>query len=455
MKFLKGLTAVILAALIVILGVIIYGNVSAYNAQQDALVTPSSAEETPQATVEPSSEPEPTEEPTATEEPEHEMQSFTLAYAGDLVCHSGLNSEAQSGSSYDYTTVMSGAADYVNQADFAVVTMETTFPDTTEYTGYPMFKSPAGLATSLKNLGFDLVNTASNHCMDSYQSGLISTLDVLDENGLDHVGTYRTQSERDENNGITVEEINGISVAFLSYTYGTNGMPVTGFEYAVNIFNNDYLTTLSDINYDLLAEDMAAARALDTDLIIVFMHWGNEYYTEPFDFQYELADYLFEQGADVILGGHTHVPEPMEVRTVTDLEGNEKTGYICYCLGNFISCQNDRYTNLTAIVDLTFEKDVATGETYLKNVGYAPMIMIDLEDYGIYNAGWRYRLWDLNAAIADYNSSDDRGVINSTLYSALEQGLEDIHSIFGEKLDMGSELYVENTSGEYPVSTEE
>lgn len=454
MKFLRGLLSVVLAGLVVVLGLVVWGNYDLYKQELAAI----EAEKNP---VEEWQPPEITPSVDVSDEPIVETPApvntteMTLAYCGDLVCHSGLNSEAKTDWGYDYTTLMGGAAGYVAASDFAVCCLETTFPETTDYTGYPMFKSPRDLAGSLKTLGFDLISTASNHCMDSYQAGLNATLDVLDENGLDHVGTYRSQEERDANNGIVVKDINGISVAFLAFTYGTNGVPVTGFEYAVNIFYNDYLTTLSDINYDILEQDMAAARALETDLIVVFMHWGYEYYTEPVAYQYELADFMFEQGADIILGGHVHVPEPMETRTVTDIDGNVKTGYICYCLGNFVSCQNDRYTNLTAVVNINVEKDLDTGRTYIKNVNYAPMFMVDLEDYGIYDAGWRYKLWDLHAAINAYESGDNLGVINTELYNALLQGLEDIHSIFGAEFDVYNPEYVPNEVGELQVPVEE
>lgn len=454
MKFLRSLLSAALAILIVILGVVVWANYSAYKDEQEALATPTPT--LPPYDSELFTDPTPVVQPTEApvDAPENAI-GFTLAYAGDIVCHSGLNTEADTGAGYDYTTILAGSSNYVSNADYSVCCLETTFPETSDYTGYPQFKSPKSLATSLRDVGFDLISTASNHCMDSYQAGLIATLDTLDANGLDHVGTYRTQEERDANNGIVVKDINGISVAFLAFTYGTNGIPVTGFEYAANIFYNDYVTTLSDINYDLLENDMAAARALNTDLIVVFMHWGYEYFTEPVDYQYELADLMFSLGADIILGGHVHVPEPMEVRTVTDIDGNEKTGYICYCLGNYISCQDDRYTNLTAIVDLEIEKNLDSGDTYLKNVSYAPMFMVDLNDYDVYGADWRYRLWDLNAAIQAYEGGNNMGVINDSLYSALKQGLDDIHSIFGSQFDMYSADYSPNLVGEMPAPAAE
>jgi poly-gamma-glutamate synthesis protein (capsule biosynthesis protein) len=128
----------------------------------------------------------------------------------------------------------------------------------------------------------------------------------------------------------------------------------------------------------------------------------------------------------------------MELRTVTDAEGRERTGFVCYCLGNLLSSMNDRYTNLTAILQLTLEKDPLTGETAIQDVGYIPAIMVDLQDCGIYNAGWRFRLWDIHKALRDYAAGDDRGVINKTLYRKLTQGLEDLHEICGEDLDIGA-----------------
>ena len=407
------------------LGLCIYLNHSLYVRQQAALNDPKA------------------NEPTTAE--------IRLAWAGDILCHGGLNTEAYDGVSYDYTTVMTGAARYIENADLAVCTLETTFPDVTEYTGSPMFKSPKGLAASMSRLGFDLVSTASEHCMDSMRAGITETLDVLEENGLDHVGTYRSQAERDANHGVTVKEAGGISIAFLSYTYGTNGLSVEGFEYAVNLLHTDYLTTQSNINYTQIESDLSYARSLEPDLIVVFMHWGYEYNTVPTDYQRVLTKYLFEQGVDLILGGHTHAPQPMEVRRVTGPDGREKTGYVCYCLGNFVSCQNDPYTNLSAVVELTLEKNLRSGDAYLKNVSYAPVFMVDLDDYGIEDAGWRYRLWDLHAAIDAYENGNDLGVINNTLYDAMCQGLEDIHAVFGAEYDMFDKSYTPNTEGEMPV----
>ena len=382
--------------------------------------------------VHPSSgEPSPTPEPT----PEPEPSVVNLTLAGDLVMHTPLNTEVlQPDGSYDYTLLFEDVGHYVSDADYALCCLEASMTGKPPWTGYPMFTVPDDLAYSLKDVGFDLINMASNHSMDGWKSGINRTLDVLDEVGLDHVGTYRTQQERDENNGILVKEINGISFAFLNFTYGTNGIPLDGFEYAVNVYNHDYMTTLVDVNYDMLDADMAAARALNTDVIAVSVHWGAEYMTAANVYQRELADYFFEQGADLVIGGHPHVPEPIEIREIDNGDGTTRTGFLCYCLGNLLSCQTQPYTNLTAMVQLQLTKDPYTGETEITGCEYVPMIMISLPKSGISPsaAGWSRRLWDIRAAISDYESGDDRGgIITPYLYAQLQQALSDCERIFG------------------------
>ena len=399
--------------------------------------------------------PEPT--PTPTPKPKKpEYVQATLAYAGDLVCHTGLNDEAFNGTDYDYTPIMEGAAPYIADADLAFCCMETTFPVEGDIMGYPTFHSPRSLAQNLKDVGFDLIELASNHCLDARKDGLDCTLDVLDSVGLHHIGTYRTQEERDANNGIVVEDVNGISIAFIDYAYGTNGFPVSGYEYAVNLFFDDFYeidaAMIDELNLTKLDADIEAAKALNPDLIAVMMHWGLEYHTEPVDYQRAVADHLFQQGADLVLGGHPHVPEPMEVRTVTDADGNTRTGYLCYCMGNFLSCMNDRYTNLTGVTTLEIEKDVANNKTYLKNVSYAPLMMMDTADHGIYD-GWRYKLIDLHKAMDSYVAGDNLGYINDTLYADMQTALDDLHSIFGIQFDRFDPGYQANTEGEMPVPT--
>ena len=259
-----------------------------------------------------------TPSPTATPEPTPTPPTVaTLAVCGDVMSHMPVTRDAwdESQGSYDYTPIFEQARPYVEGADYAVANLETTLSTEGPYSGYPAFRSPAALAGDLKELGFDLMLTANNHCLDRGYSGLTATLDALDGAGLAHVGTYA--SEEEAANPVYLADVGGIQVAFLGYTYGTNGIPLPkGKEYAVSLFNTDYLTHLSTPDTDKLEADLAAARALEPDLIAVMIHWGVEYQTKQNSYQETIADLLISHGADLVLGGHSHVPQPMEERTV-------------------------------------------------------------------------------------------------------------------------------------------
>jgi poly-gamma-glutamate synthesis protein (capsule biosynthesis protein) len=370
-------------------------------APEEVLAEP---EETPVEVPEEPSEPEPPAPTTA-----------TLAVCGDAMSHMPVTNDAWDGEKYDYVRVMSGAKSRVEAADYAVVNLETTFAGGPKYSGYPAFNSPDGMAQGLKDLGFDLCLTANNHSLDKGWSGLSRTLDVLDETGLAHVGTSRSQEERDAN--LVVADVGGISVAFLGYTYGTNGIPVPkDHPYCINVFNTDYLSGLRELDRDRLAADLEQAKAADADLIAVMIHWGVEYQTKQNAYQEEVADFLFANGADIILGGHSHVPQPMELRTLED----GRQGFVCYSLGNFISSQNDEYTDTTAVLTLELTRDNETGEAQVTGYSYAPMYMLDREA----GAKPRFQLLDVYEALAS-------GEAGESLTRRLEKAVADCHKIFG------------------------
>ncbi len=370
-------------------------------APEEVLAEP---EETPVEVPEEPSEPEPPAPTTA-----------TLAVCGDAMSHMPVTNDAWDGEKYDYVRVMSGAKSRVEAADYAVVNLETTFAGGPKYSGYPAFNSPDGMAQGLKDLGFDLCLTANNHSLDKGWSGLSRTLDVLDETGLAHVGTSRSQEERDAN--LVVADVGGISVAFLGYTYGTNGIPVPkDHPYCINVFNTDYLSGLRELDRDRLAADLEQAKAADADLIAVMIHWGVEYQTKQNAYQEEVADFLFANGADIILGGHSHVPQPMELRTLED----GRQGFVCYSLGNFISSQNDEYTDTTAVLTLELTRDNETGEAQVTGYSYAPMYMLDREA----GAKPRFQLLDIYEALAS-------GEAGESLTRRLEKAVADCHKIFG------------------------
>ena len=202
--------------------------------------------------------------------------------------------------------------------------LETTFAGESNrgYSGYPEFNTPSELGEALKNIGLDVLSTANNHSMDRREKGIIATLDALDEIGIAHTGTYRSEEERDE---VLVKEVNGIKIAFISFTYGTNGIPIpSGKEYLVNL-----------IDEDLILEQINLAKEQNVDLICASMHWGVEYAQKQNKEQERLADFLIQNDVKVIIGNHAHVIEPMEMRKVTLDDGTEKEGFVVYALRKF------------------------------------------------------------------------------------------------------------------------
>ncbi len=376
-------------------------------------------------------------QPLPAPEPEPEPIVAHLMVGGDIMSHDPQIEDAYIAETgeYSYYHMMAEAAPQLKSADYAVANLETTLAGGPHYSGYPNFNSPDGLAVSIQEAGFDLLSTANNHSRDKGMDGIYRTLDVLDEVGLAHVGTHRSQTERDANHGIYVADVGGISVAFLAYTYGMNGYQLDPDKmFAVNLFNKDYYTTLCDPDYDLLAADMAAARALDTDLIAVIMHWGNEYKDAPNAYQTNMAQFLADQGADLILGGHPHVLEPYEMITGTGPDGQEHQAFVCYSLGNFISCQTDLETKTTVVLDLELTHDPASDQTTVTDVRYTPYYMHRDNHLPI---GSRRTLLHIHNAMAEYEAGGSKR-ISAALYQQLSAALDHCHAILGPEDDRPS-----------------
>ena len=370
-------------------------------------------------------------------EPEPEPIVARLAVAGDIMNHDPQIDDAYipATGEYSYYHMFAEAAPQLKAADYAVGNLETTLAGGPNYSGYPNFNAPDGLAFSLKEAGFDLLSTANNHSRDKGMDGIFRTLDVLDRARLAHVGTYRSQAERDASSGIYVADVGGISVAFLSYTYGMNGYTLDDDKmWAVNLFNKDYYTTLCDPDYEKLEQDMAAARALDTDLIAVIMHWGNEYKDQENHHQTNMAQFLAEQGADLILGGHPHVLEPYGTVTAASVEdGQEHQTFVCYSLGNFISCQIDFKTKVTVVLDLELTK-APDGEVSVTDVRYTPYYMLKRKDQPL---GSQRTLIHVHDAIAEYESGDHSRISGKT-YGELTAALDHCHTVLGAEGDRPS-----------------
>lgn len=342
-----------------------------------------------------------------------EDTTIHLTAIGDIMCH-GPNYKAayiSSSDSYDFSPFFKNISSYTSKADLTIGNLETTFAGKARgYSGYPTFNSPSELGQAIKDIGVDVLGTANNHCMDKGYSGLSSTLDVLDEMEFSHMGTSRSEEEQ---NSILVRNVNGINIAFLAFTYGTNGITIPKDKsFCVNL-----------IDKDLILKQLESAKRLNVDMICVNMHWGVEYQTSPNSEQKELADFLFKNGVDIIFGSHPHVLQPMEKRTITLDDGSTKDGFVIYSLGNFISNQSDVNTQDTIILNLQVTKSGKDGKISIDSFDYIPVYC--------YNKGTgaknRYELIDLKKSISDYENGTSS--ISSSLYNTFKSELQRIEKI--------------------------
>lgn len=318
----------------------------------------------PSAATEPATEqvsheppPEPLQEENASRFPETRVSVMAV---GDIMVHDqqlegAWNSAEQS---YDFLPSFVHVQPLFQEADWVIGNLETTLTgQEARYSGYPMFNSPESLAQTLIDVGFTAVSTANNHSLDRKEAGVLKTIEHLDQVGLLHTGTFRNPQERDESLMLSKD---GLTLALLSYTYGTNGIPIPeGKPYLVNL-----------IDHELMKKDIARAREKGADLVAVALHFGDEYKRLPNAFQKQTAESALQYGADLILGAHPHVVQPYEWKTVTLEDGQEHKGLIAYSLDNFISAQRWDYKDVGAILKLTLHK----GENGEASIEHAEMI---------------------------------------------------------------------------------
>lgn len=301
-----------------------------------------------------------TDSPPTTTLPEPPPEkNIIITAVGDIMMH---NTQIQAGyqpqlGTYDFSSFFTKVTPFLQTSDFVIGNLETTLgKDPKQYSGYPRFNSPAILAQNLKEAGFDLLTTANNHCLDKGISGLNSTLDCIEETGLLHVGTARSQEEKET---ILFTELQDVKIAFLAYTYGANGLkPPRGQEFAVNFIEEDQIIA-----------DLKKARNEGAQLIILCLHFGQEYQEHPDSVQIRLAKTFLHAGADVILGNHPHVLQ----LTQTYQQEEDKTQFVIYSLGNFISDQKGLARKSSMILNLHFGIDTLTGEPYFKEATSIPI----------------------------------------------------------------------------------
>ncbi len=302
--------------------------------------TPGATSTDPQPTV---TDPLPT--PAPTDPPIIKESTATLGVTGDILMHgdvikSGYDSATKT---YNYDNIFPFLTEYLEKCDYAVANMEGTLcgdDNGYKYGGYPNFNCPDAIADALVKAGFDMMLTANNHSYDTRNTGFHRTLQVLQNAGLDTLGT---RSDAEDANYI-IKDLNGIKVGMICYTYNTgvkedgsislNGIPLT---VANSNLTNSFSYEDLDGFYEKLSGELEEMEEAGAEATVLFIHWGDEYRLKPNNTQKNMAQELCDLGIDVIVGGHPHVIEPMALLTSTKDE-NHKTACI-YSLGNAVSNQ--------------------------------------------------------------------------------------------------------------------
>ncbi|HRX21861.1 MAG TPA: CapA family protein [Syntrophomonadaceae bacterium] len=281
--------------------------------------------------------------------------TITLTAAGDCLMHNTqIWSGLQENGSYSFPTFFADVQDLIKQGDYSSTNFEAPMAGAAAgYSGYPLFNSPDAAAEAFKDAGFDLIITANNHILDKGFNGAVRTMQVLHEQGLDTAGTYLSAEDREK---FLIKDIRGVKVGYLAYSYSTNGLPVPAeHPYFFNFLDQEQI--LADIK----------ALRPQVDVVVLVLHWGVEYSPQPTNEQKNMARQFLAAGADIILGSHPHVIQPMEV---IEVDGQEK--FVIYSMGNFISHQTGLERNSGVVLKVKFSKDLASGKTVLSEVAYTP-----------------------------------------------------------------------------------
>ena len=352
------------------------------------------------------------DEPIIVELEEKEDIKVSMSVIGDIMCHNSQYNDAYKNGEYDFSYVFDDIKEHIEIADLAIGNLETTFAGKDRgYASYPTFNTPEILAQDLKELGIDVVSTANNHSLDTGYKGIESTIDYLDEAGILHTGTYKSVEDQEN---IVIKEVNGLKFAFLAYTYGTNGIPVpSGREYCINL-----------IDKELIKRHLDLAKNLKPDVICVNMHWGIEYQNSPNAEQEELANFLFENGVDIILGSHPHVLQKMESKEILLSNGELKNGFVIYSLGNFMSGQTKANTRNSIILKLDIIKEGSTGNLRFENIDYIPIYTYTYPNFK------NYKVLDIRKAIQNYEDGTNT-LISRNTYDLLNKELEHVNYTVG------------------------
>ena len=318
-----------------------------------------------------------------------EISTASVIAVGDNLYHSKLYESGEYDSGvWNYDHIYTHVLDQIQAADVAMIDQETVFaPSHDAVSSYPSFATPQEVGDAIIKAGFNVVESATNHADDYGYDYLKNTLDFWSTNYPDIpvLGIHATQEDADT---VKTKEVNGIKIAFLDYTYGTNNSGLgDGYDYMLDIFDKDKITSM-----------IQKAKQV-SDCIIFVAHWGTEDETMPNEFEKQWAAFLMQQGVDVIIGGHPHVLQPYG--QLSDDQGHSTT--VFYSLGNFVSTQQELPELLEGMASFTIQKSTLNGKSTIQILSpeVKPMVMHYNHDSGEYGP---YMLDDYTEELAASHS---------------------------------------------------
>ena len=328
-----------------------------------------------------------------------------MSAVGDILCSNEMIEDAYNGQTktYNFSHMFSKASGYITDADIIMGTMETGITNS----NYNEERAPLEFARAVKNSGINLVTIAHNHSLDLGIKGVAETKKNLEDIGFDVIG------DNSKENALLIKEIKNTKIAFLTYT---------------DLLDNKSSKTkeeLESINiYDenKVKRDIEKVKEDGAKYICVMMHWGEAITETVSDRQKEIADFLVNQGANLIIGAHPSVVQPMEIRQNKDGENV----FIAYSIGTYISTLQAEEARTELVLNIELRRSGTDGNVYLNKINYTPLYVLD----NGYLAENRYQLIDLKSTIANYNSED--GTITEATYDKLVKAMERLNKVLGQ-----------------------
>lgn len=331
--------------------------------------------------------------------------TIRISAVGDILCENSILEDAydKNTNSYDFKSMFKNMSTFFADSDITVGTMETNFTNN-EYSGYGKRNGPISFAEAIKNTGIDLVSISTNHSLDYGIEGLQETKRALEGLEYDVVGDNLGESR------VKIKTIKSTKIAFLSYTYGFENQ---------NSKTKDELDSANMYNSEIAKQDLEYAKE-NADYSIVIMHWGDAYSTKPNKEQQNIANFLVENGADMILGNHASAVQKMEI--MQNPEG--KNVLVAYSLGNYISGETMEISKIELVLNIELRRSGETGEVVLSKVDYKPIYVLDNGT----KAEDRYELIDMKETAKAY-AEGNKKIVNKETYNKLVEGLKKLEGI--------------------------